>query len=210
MLTGDEPLIVRRGGKPIRIAKMDLRTDGVFVPGNADLAECSSCSIPIAMIIATIACTILLVILVNQNDWWVQTQCDYSNCTATINAYNINDNYVTVDILLTRHETKMRSKIRTLAAKAPYICQITTGACYVTCDGNYRIHDHPKLSLEKIHAIPAMIIAIIMILALPLSFVLGYLCLVGTCYGCAMNKAIGDAERFDIATQAPISASKSE
>lgn len=188
MIAGDVPLVVRRGNRAIRIANMDVAADGVFVPGNGDVKACIECSAVISGIIAVLACFALTIVLVNYNDWWTETQCDYSNCTVSTN--NIADSYVTIEIMLTRGETRMVSKIRTLAVKAPYICQITTGACYATCKSENRIYANPKLSLEKIHAISGWALFGIALSSLPLLFAIIFLCSVGSCYGYAMADAI--------------------
>lgn len=188
----DGPVVVRCNGEIVYLQNMDPATDAIYIPPNRDLIDVRCFAVPLAAVIAVLACLILTVIIVHQNDWWIDEQCDYADCK--INADDISGDRVNVQLTLIRGETRQPVTISALANKAPYICQKTTGHCYATARKHTgRADSDSKLSFVKIYRWPtsAMIIMNVVLFTATTSFC--YLLIVGIVYACAMNNAITKA-----------------
>lgn len=146
MIAGDESLIVRRNGKIARVGKVDS-TEGVFIPHDKRMTTIDRNSMLFAGVAAVFIGLMLTVYLSDQNETWVKTSCNYSSCEIS----NINGDDADINLVLTWNNISMPANIRTSAINAPYICKITTGACYASAYKNGRIIPNPKLALYAIY-----------------------------------------------------------
>lgn len=188
MLTGDEPLVVRRDGKAIRLAKLDPATEGIFIPGNRDLATCHVTATIPATIIAIIAAIAVGCLLLSQNTWWKATECEYSGCT--VKDIEMEGSLATIEIMLNRGCVWTQASIRTHVAKAPYFCEMKSGPCYITVVGGGAATNNPSLALVKTHRHSAMFIILAMILAAVATFTATTLGIVAVFYSCEAISAM--------------------
>lgn len=184
----DTNILVRHNGKICRSLILDPAVDGIFIPPNCEFIEVRRDAVLAGLVAAIAVGMIASFGLYGQNECWTNSHCNYVDCK--ISASDVTSDYVNVELTLIRGNIRQPVAIRTLAQKAPYICQKTSGHCYATVNCKDKAETNPKLALVEIYrwSHTAVIAINIALFAATVAFV--YLFVIGFVYAIAVEKAI--------------------
>lgn len=194
-MTADIPLIVSRGGRIVRLRSLDTDMEGLFIPANRNINNCCRRTLEVAAPIAIGIFTIAFIVFLYASDMWVGVECDYSDCMIHIG--RVGDDAIDIELTLRYGETSERIRHTSTTHKAPFICAMPSGPCYVSRDMNGRIYENPNITLDPKMLKTFLICLSMAILATVLTFPLVLLLVLGI-GSCCM---IGDAVNANILPQ---------